>query len=67
MIWIEPDFDNAPTELVCTNCEYEAKYMLPLPEVELGNCPDCGESLKAAPRDEYSLPHEQSTFEDFDM
>lgn len=39
MIRIEPDFDEAPTIIVCESCGHSMKYMLPLSGVEFGESP----------------------------
>jgi Zn finger protein HypA/HybF involved in hydrogenase expression len=45
MIRIEPDFDEAPTSIVCESCGHSMKYMLPLSDVEFGECHKCGGTM----------------------
>jgi hypothetical protein len=65
MIQIEPDFDEAPTVIVCESCRHSMRYMMTLSGVEFGECHKCGGTMIAMSREEQSDKTTQSKLTDY--
>ena len=63
--WVELNFDEAPTMIVCESCSHSMKYMLPLSGVEFGECHKCGGTMITVQREEQPDETVQSKLTDY--